>query len=355
MSPIKQYTNTRVLISKVPLNTKFSKEHFRTEAFTLDAPVLNENELFLKTLTISLDPYIRHEFPGDATESPVIGYLISEVLDSKDPRFPVGSIVHGPTEWAEYNVVRDPELLYDYNRYDQPFKASGLPLSTFTGILGVPGFTVWDSLRKIGGLKAGETIYVSSAAGTLGQIAGQLAKRKGLRVIGSAGSQEKIDYLINELGFDAAFNYKTDNKKEALLAAAGPNGLDVYYDLVGDDTTDVVLEVLNKHGRIISIGVLHWHNNQAPAPLRNAEHILWKELRYEGYLVFDRYSHFPTFWEEVVPLVKNKTLKYRETVVDARGGNSGKVDLSVIGEAYAGVLAGKYSGKVTVTVANPAL
>ncbi|KAG0340191.1 hypothetical protein BG004_006525 [Podila humilis] len=363
MSPSKQYSNSRVLISKIPEGTAPNKSHFRTETITIDAPELKENELFVKSIIFSLDPWIRHEFPDGVTESPVVGYVQSKVLDSKNPKYPVGSIVFSPGEWAEYNHVVDPVHLEDSNRYDEIIESSGLPASNFNGVLGVPGLTVWHSLEKVGNLKAGETIYISSAAGTLGQIAGQLAKRRGLRVIGSAGTQEKINYLINELGFDAAFNYKSENKKEALLTAAagGPDnnnkaGIDVYYDLVGDETVDLALEVLNDKGRIISIGALSNHDNKAPAQLRNIEHILWKQLRYEGYLVFEHYDNFPRFWEELVPLVKSGQFKFSEQVVDARTKNNdgaiSHLDVGVIAESYVDLLQGKFKGKVSVRVAD---
>ncbi|KAG0100441.1 hypothetical protein BGZ93_001027 [Podila epicladia] len=351
MSSTQQYTNARVLISKIPENTAPNKSHFRTETITITAPKLKENELFVKTLVISLDPWIRHTFPEGTSDAPVVGYAIARVLDSKNPKFPVGALIFGPGEWAEYNHISDPEHLADVNRYDGAIVSSGLPLSTFNGILGVPAFTVWHSLKKVADLKEGETIYISSAAGTLGQIAGQLAKRKGLRVIGSAGSQEKIDYLINELGFDAAFNYKTQDKKQALLDAAGPKGLDIYYDLVGDETVDIALEILNPKGRVISIGTLNTHNNLPVAPIRNAEHILWKQLRFEGYTVFEFYEHFPEFWEEAVPLVKSGELKYKEHVAEARRAD-GSLDLQVVSESYVDLLAGKHSGKVSVHVAD---
>ncbi|KAG0340192.1 hypothetical protein BG004_006526 [Podila humilis] len=345
MTANKQYTNTRVLVNKAFEGATPNKSHFRTETIAIDAPELKEGELFTKAISISLDPYIRHDFSAEgATESPVIGYMLSEVLDSKNPKFPVGCKVFSPAEWAQYSHISNPEHLFDLNRYDEIIESSGLPISTFNGILGVPGFTVWHGLEKVGDLKAGETIYISSAAGTLGQIAGQIAKRKGLRVIGSAGSDEKVDYLINELGFDAAFNYKTQNKKEALLAAAGPKGLDIYYDLVGDDTVDLVLELLNPYGRIISVGILSIHQNEEPVALKNTINILLKQLRFEGYLVFENYHHLPRFWKEMVPLVKEKKIKYSETVFD-------NADLATIGETYVNVLGGKYKGKVTINIA----
>ncbi|KAF9206795.1 hypothetical protein BGZ59_011491 [Podila verticillata] len=345
MTAAKQYTNTRVLINKSFEGATPNKSHFRTETVTIEAPELKENELFTQALSVSLDPFIRFDFSGDATESSVIGYVLSKVLDSKNPLYPVGSTIFSPAEWAQYSHISNPEHLADVNRYDEAIASSGLAPSLFNGILGVPAFTVWHSLKQVGDLKAGETIYISSAAGTLGQIAGQLAKRKGLRVIGSAGSQEKIDYLINELGFDAAFNYKTQDKKQALLTAAGPKGLDIYYDLVGDDTVDIALEVLNPNGRILSIGVLAMHQNAAPYAPKNTINILMKQLRYEGYLVFENYAHFPQFWEEMVPLVKSGEIKFKETVIEG-----GKVE--ALGEAYVNVLAGKYSGKVSVQLAS---
>ncbi|KAF8987886.1 hypothetical protein BGZ52_002204 [Haplosporangium bisporale] len=349
MSP--QYTNARVLISKIPENTAPNKSHFRTEIISITAPELKDNELFVKTLVISLDPWIRHTFPEGSTEAPVVGYAIALVLNSKNPKFPVGAVVYGPGEWAEYNHISDPVHLADVNRYDEAITSSGLALSLFNGILGVPAFTVWHSLKKVADLKEGETIYISSAAGTLGQIAGQLAKRKGLRVIGSAGSQEKIDYLINELGFDAAFNYKTQDKKQALLAAAGPKGLDIYYDLVGDDTVDIALEILNPKGRVISVGTLNAHHNNPVALIRNAEQILWKQLRFEGYTVFENYELFPAFWKEIVPLVKSGALKFKEYVAEARP-EDGELDLRVVSESYVDLLAGKHAGKVSVHVAD---
>ncbi|KAF9306888.1 hypothetical protein BGZ74_002389 [Mortierella antarctica] len=345
MTAAKQYSNTRVLINKSFEGATPNKSHFRTETITIEAPELKENELFTQALSVSLDPFIRFDFSGDATESPVIGYVLSKVLDSKNPQYPVGSIIFSPAEWGQYSHISNPEHLGDVNRYDEAIKSSGLPHSLFNGILGVPAFTVWHSLKQVGDLKAGETIYISSAAGTLGQIAGQLAKRKGLRVIGSAGSQDKIDYLINELGFDAAFNYKTQDKKQALLAAGGDKGIDIYYDLVGDDTVDVALDILNPSGRIIAIGVLAMHQNELPYAPKNTINILMKQLRYEGYLVFENYQHFPQFWEEVVPLVKSGEIKFKETVIE---------DASVeqLGETYVNVLAGKYSGKVSVHLAS---
>lgn len=175
-------------------------------------------------------------------------------------------------------------------------------------------------------------------------MTGQLAKRKGLRVIGSAGSDEKLAFLTKELGFDAAFNYKTEDKREALARLTGERGLDVYYDLVGDDTIEVVLDLLNPRGRIISVGILALHQNQAPPAPRNLVNILFKQLRYEGYLVFERYENVGKFWEEVTPLVERGEIKYKETVLES--------GVETLAENYLAFLGGKYTGKVNVQVAS---
>ncbi|KAF9349122.1 hypothetical protein BGX26_012541 [Mortierella sp. AD094] len=338
-----QITNSRVLISKIPEGVAPNKNHFRTVSVTEAAPVLKQDEIFVKNLIFSLDPYIRHEFPDGKEETPVIGFGISKVIDSNNSKFPVGALVISPSGWEEYSHIQGSVYLNDVTLLDGLLDPN-VPLSVYNGVLGVPGFTVWDSLNSKGDLKAGETIYISSAAGTLGQIAGQLAKRKGLRVIGSAGSDEKVAFLKNELGFDAAFNYKTQDKRAALTEAVGPAGLDIYYDLVGDDTVEVALDLLNPRGRILAVGILAAHQNAEPYRPKNLINILFKELRYEGYLVFDRYEHFRKFWEEVAPLVINGQIKYKETVL--------KQGVETIAETYVKFLNGGFVGKVNVQVAE---
>ncbi|KAF9114516.1 hypothetical protein BGX27_010573 [Mortierella sp. AM989] len=338
-----QITNSRVLISKIAEGVAPNKSHFRTITVNEAAPVLKENEIFVKNLIFSLDPYIRHEFAEGKEESSVTGFGIAKVIDSKNPKYPVGALVICPSGWEEYSHLSESQFLYGIIPLGNVTNLKA-PLSAYNGVLGVSGFTVWDSLNLIGNLKAGETIYISSAAGTLGQLAGQLAKRKGLRVIGSAGSDEKVTFLKNELGFDAVFNYKTQDKRAALTEAVGLAGLDIYYDLVGDDTTEVVLDLLNPHGRILAVGILAAHQNAEPYRPSNLINILMKQLRYEGYVVFDRVEHFGRFWEEVAPLVANGEIKYRENVL--------KQGVESLGETYVKLLSGGFVGKVNVQVAE---
>ncbi|KAF9192848.1 hypothetical protein BGZ51_004611 [Haplosporangium sp. Z 767] len=343
MTAGKQITNTRVLISKIPEGVAPSKNHFRSETVTVDAPVLKKNEILVKNLIFSLDPYIRHEFPEGKDEAVVIGFAIAKVVDSNNEKFPVGALVFAASTWETYTHVYDPLYLNDVGLLSGVVDPA-VPLPAYNGVLGVPGFTVWDSLNKIGDLKKSETIYISSAAGTLGQLAGQLAKRKGLRVIGSAGSDEKVAFLKNELGFDGAFNYKTQDRREALTELIGEAGLDIYYDLVGDDTTEIVLDLLNPHGRVLAVGILASHQNAEPYAPKNLINILFKQLRYEGYLVFERYEHMGRFWEEVTPLVAKGEIKYTDTVL--------KQDIESLGETYVKFLSGAFKGKVNVQVAD---
>ncbi|KAG0246912.1 NADP-dependent alkenal double bond reductase P2 [Mortierella sp. GBAus27b] len=340
---VKQISNSRVLISQIPEGVAPNKSHFRTVTVTEDVPILKENEVFIKNLTFSLDPYIRYAFPDGATESHVVGFAISRVVDSKNPKAPVGALVLAASRWESYTHLFEPEYLNDIVVLDNVVDPN-IPLSAYNGVLGVAGFTVWDSLKSIGNLKKGETIYISSAAGTLGQLAGQLAKRQGLRVIGSAGSDEKVAFLKNELGYDAAFNYKTQDKRAALTEAVGKEGLDIYYDLVGDDTIQVALDLLNYGGRILYVGILAGHQNQEPARPSNLSAILFKKLRYEGYVVFDRYQHMPEFWAELTPLVAKGDIKYRDHII--------KEGIEGLPDNYLKLLSGAFSGKVNVQVAD---
>ncbi|KAF9912050.1 hypothetical protein EC991_000996 [Linnemannia zychae] len=333
-----QYTNTRVLISKIPEGAAPTKEHFQTITVSEDKPtILEEGSVFVKNVIFSMDPYIRQEFTQGASQTKVIGFGIAQVLLSNNPRFPLGSLFFGNLHWETYSLIPAASLEMVVPMVLDP----ELPISVYNGVLGTSGFTVWDSLRRVADLKAGETIYISSAAGTLGQLAGQLAKRKGLRVIGSAGSDEKVTFLTETLGFDAAFNYKTQDRRQALTAAAGPKGLDIYYDLVFDDTLEIVLDLLNPHGRIIAVGIVAVHQgDQPPAAPQNLVNILLKQLRFEGYTVYENFDQWGAFCEDMTPLVKKGEIKYAETVKE--GG------VAVVVETYLQVLKGAFKGKVSV-------
>ncbi|KAF9144774.1 hypothetical protein BGX30_011538 [Mortierella sp. GBA39] len=337
-----QFSNTRVLVAQIPEGVAPNKSHFRTVTVTEDKPELEDGAIFVKNSVLSLDPYIKYDFSSGNEESPVAGFGLGKIVDSKNPAFPVGSTFFGPVRWESYSHLTKEQGLGESINLDAGLDKD-LPLSVYNGVLGLSGFTVWDSLKRLGNLKKGETIYISSAAGTLGLLAGQLAKRQGLRVIGSAGSDEKVAYLTSELGFDAAFNYKTQDRRSA-LAEAAPQGLDIYYDLVFDDTVDIALDLLNPHGRIISVGTLALHQGQEPAAPKNLINILMKQLRYEGYMVYEYFDQWESFWKEVTPMVKSGEIKFAETVIE------GKLD--IVAETYGRFLQGGYKGKVSVKIAD---
>lgn len=188
--------------------------------------------------------------PGYEINEALDSYGVAEVVSSKNPAYPVGSIVYGAIRWEEYTVqpastVASFEILPKAREL-----ADKIPLSNYVGILGMPGLTAYGSLKAVARPKAGETIYISAASGAVGQLVGQLAKLQGLKVIGSAGSDDKVDYLIKDLKFDAAFNYKKGPILDSLRKAA-PKGIDIYYDNVGAEHLEAALEVLNKKGRIV--------------------------------------------------------------------------------------------------------
>ncbi|MCH8063985.1 MAG: NADP-dependent oxidoreductase, partial [Chloroflexi bacterium] len=210
-------------------------------------PQPGEGEVLIKSIWLSLDPYMRGRMRDAASYAPpvelgsvIVGGAVGRVVESRTPAFQVGDIVEGPLGWQEYAVSDGRNL-----RSVDP--ALG-PLSTAVGVLGMPGMTAYFGLLDVGRPQPGDTVVVSAASGAVGQLVGQIAKIVGCRVIGFAGSDEKTGYIVNELGFDVGVNYKTQNVA-AELAKACPLGVNVYFDNVGGDVTDAVMEHLADFAR----------------------------------------------------------------------------------------------------------
>ena len=218
-----------------------------------------------------------------------------------------------------------------------PVDPAVAPVSTALGVLGMPGLTAWVGLLDIGRPKAGETVYVSGAAGAVGSLAGQIAKLKGCRVIGSAGSPEKVAWL-QELGFDEAFDYRETDAREALR-----EGIDLYFDNVGGDTLEVALSALRQHGRVVACGAISQYNaTERPPGPRNMSYVVTKRLRIEGFIVIDHFDSFPAFLAEVGAAgCATGRCAYRETVVDG---------LEHAPEALLGLLSGENIGKMLVKI-----
>ena len=220
------------------------------------------------------------------------------------------------------------------------FDPAGAPLSTSLGVLGMPGLTAFVGIDDIGQVKDGDTVLVSGAAGAVGSLAGQLARRRGARVIGSAGSRAKTAWL-DELGFDATFDYHETPPRKALRALA-PDGIDVYFDNVGGETLEAAIGALNRHGRIVACGSIAGYNATAPQPgPRNLFMVVTKRLRMQGFIVFDHFDRWPAFLGEVAPLVADGTIGYRETVVDG---------IERAPEAFLALFSGENIGKMLVRV-----
>jgi NADPH-dependent curcumin reductase CurA len=308
----------------------------------------------VRNLVMSVDPYMRglmndSESYAASFEVGVVlgGGAVGEVVESDLAGFAVGDLVMHSKGWRDYAVLY-PERIVD-GAVLQPEQAvkidpDAAPIGTYLGVLGIPGIAAYAGLLRTGGFQEGDTVFVSAAAGAVGQVAGQLAKLKGAkRVIGSAGSAEKVRYLTEELGFDAAFNYRDGSVAEQ-IALAAPDGIDLYFDNVGGDHLEAALASLTVHGRVAISGMISSYNATEPsrAP-HNLAQIVAKRLTVQGLIFSDHLDLLPQFLEEVAPLVASGRLRYSETVVEGLENAPG---------AFMGMLRGENTGKMLVKIAD---
>ncbi|MFF8570744.1 NADP-dependent oxidoreductase [Streptomyces sp. NPDC015140] len=304
-----------------------------------EVPTPGEGQVLVRNLYVSVDPYMRGRMSAAKSYAApyelgkaMQGGAVGEVVASNAEGFAVGDHVLHFLGWREYAAVNAKSAV--------KVDPDAAPLSTYLGVLGMTGLTAYAGLLRTAGFKEGDTVFVSGAAGAVGSQVGQLAKLKGAaRVVGSAGSDEKVRLLVDEYGFDAAFNYKDAPVSEQLRAAA-PDGIDVYFDNVGGDHLEAAIGSLNLNGRIAICGAISVYNNTEPAPgPKNLARLIQTRGRIEGFLVGDHYDLQPKFVEEVGPWVASGALKYRETVVEGIENNL---------EAFLGVLRGDNTGKMIV-------
>ncbi|MGW5336758.1 NADP-dependent oxidoreductase [Streptomyces bauhiniae] len=302
-------------------------------------PEPGEGQVLVRNEYLSVDPYMRGRM--SAAKSYAAPYELGEPMGGGAVGVVVASDVEGiePGDhllhflgWREYAAVDATQAV--------KVDPDAAPLSTYLGVLGMTGLTAYAGLLRTAGFKEGDTVFVSGAAGAVGSQVGQLARLKGAsRVIGSAGSEEKVRLLVDEYGFDAAFNYKDGPVGEQLREAA-PDGIDVYFDNVGGDHLQAAIAELNLNGRIAICGAISVYNNTEPAPgPNNLGRLIQTRGRIEGFLVGDHYDLQPEFVREIAPLVASGELKYRETVVDG---------IQNTLEAFLGVLRGDNTGKMIV-------
>lgn len=306
-----------------------------------DIPTAHAGQLLLKTLYVSVDPYLRGRM-NDAksyTSSfeigrPIQSTLIAEVLESNNPEFKNGKFVTGFLSWKEYQVSGGKELkILDSDRSN---------LSTHLGILGMTGLTAYFGLTEIGVPKKGETIVISGAAGAVGNVVGQLGKISGCKVVGITGSNEKAYTLKSKFKFDNAINYKTVfNLREAIKNAC-PEGIDIYFDNVGGDISDAVLSSINKYARIVICGGISLSNEtKSPVGPRIQPILLSKSGTMRGFLVSDYSEKFPAAIHQLSAWLKDGVLSNSETIVNG---------FENIPHAFLDLFEGKNEGKMIVKI-----
>ncbi|MFD8092291.1 NADP-dependent oxidoreductase [Streptomyces malaysiensis] len=314
----------------------------KPEDFALrEAPVSEPapGQALVRNLYMSVDPYMRGRMndvksysPPFQLDEPMQGGAVGKVIASNAEGLSVGDHVLHFGGWREYAVVDDKSAV----KVDPGIA----PLPAYLGVLGMPGLTAYAGLLEVASFKEGDAVFVSGAAGAVGSEVGQIAKLKGAsRVIGSAGSDEKVQLLLDEYGFDAAFNYKNGPVGEQLKEAA-PDGIDVYFDNVGGEHLEAAISRLKVHGRITACGMIAQYNaTEPPAAPRNLAMVIGKRLRIQGMLVGDHQHLQDQFFQEVGGWIREGKLHYRETVVK---GVENAVD------AFLGMLRGENTGKMIV-------
>lgn len=308
-----------------------------------EIPEPAKDEVLIRTLYLSVDPYMRGRMNDTKSYIPpfelnavITGGVVGEVVDSRTDNFQKGDIVTGNLNWAKYSLATDQMI-----RKIDPNVA---PISTHLGILGMPGLTAYFGLLDIAKPQTGETVVVSGAAGAVGSTVGQIAKIKGAHVVGIAGSEEKVDFLINELGFDQAVNYKKDSF-EADLKQALPNGADIYYENVGGEIGDLVMTLLNRNARVTVCGAISAYNMEGPDLGPRVQGILIKNsILMKGFTVGDYNDQFSVAAADLGKWLHEGLLKYEETIVDG-------FDHTI--EAFLGLFKGTNVGKQIVKVAEP--
>lgn len=330
--------NQQILLTSRPVGEPKESDFTLVET---PIPEPGEGEVLNRTIYLSLDPYMRGRMSDrESYASPaelgsvMVGGTVSQVVKSNHPQFSAGDFVLGYDGWQAYGVSKGETL-----RKLDPNQAS---ISYALGITGMPGMTAYFALLDIGQPQAGETVVVSAASGAVGSVVGQIAKLKGCRAVGVAGSDAKCDYAVKELGFDACINRKTQDLSSALKAAC-PNGIDVYFDNTAGAILEAVLQQINLGARIPLVGLISQYNAENPPPGPNLMPLLVKRALIKGFLVGDYQQRQAEFVNDVSQWLQEGKLKYKEDVVEG---------LENAPHAFIGLLQGKNFGKLIVKISD---
>jgi hypothetical protein len=306
---------------------------------TAEVPELQEGELLLSTQYVSVDPYLRGRMSDAPSyispfqiDKPIRSGIVAEVLESKNKNFSKGDHVTGELQWKEIQVAKGDGLM--------KVDAEKAPLSAYLGILGMTGLTAYLGLTEIGKPKKGETLVVSGAAGAVGSIVGQIGKILGLRVVGIAGTNEKVEMLKSEFGFDAGINYKTTENMTKAIAKACPDGVDVYFDNVGGDISDAVLFNINKFSRTINCGAISVYNEtEMPKSISVQPFLVKKSSLMQGFVISDYADKHPAGIKQLTEWLLQGKLHHTETIQEG---------FDNIPQAFLDLFEGKNKGKMIV-------
>jgi NADPH-dependent curcumin reductase CurA len=335
--------NLQIVLAKRPTG-KPESVNFRLEETSM--PVPKDGQVLCKTIYLSLDPYMRGRMNAGKSYAPPVeidevmgGGTVGQVIESKNTEFRAGDFVFGYGGWQEFWVQQGKEL----KKVDSQIA----PISTATGVLGMPGVTAYTGLLNIGQPKKGETVVVAAASGAVGSVVGQIAHIKGARAVGIAGSDEKCKFVTEELGFDACVNHNSPDFTEALKVACA-DGIDVYFENVGGKVFETVSQLFNDFARIPVCGIISAYNSTELPPGPNLtpllmRDILVKRLTYRGFIVWDYASQEKEALTELAKWIKEGKLHYREDIVDG---------LENAPEAFIGLLDGKNFGKLVIRVSS---
>ncbi|WP_240374852.1 NADP-dependent oxidoreductase [Bacillus piscicola] len=333
--------NEQIVLAERPQGLP-SIETFQFKKIPL--PDIQEKEVLVRTLYVSVDPYMRGRMQDQKSYVPpfplgevINGGVIGEVVGSRSDFFTKGDIVTGSLDWQKFSAVREDNI-----RKIDPEVA---PISTHLGILGMPGLTAYFGLLDIGAPQKGETVVVSGAAGAVGSTVGQIAKIKGARVVGIAGTDEKTSWLKTELEFDEALNYNKEDDLQRALASTCPEGVDVYFDNVGGPISDAVLSQLNAFARVPVCGAISSYNKtEADLGPRIQPQLIKTRALIKGFIVGDYQEQFGEASAELGKWLQSGKLTYKENIVEG---------FEKIPSAFLGLFKGENVGKQIVKVGEP--